>query len=112
MNPPLPKSLTDVWCLSVPGSWVFLEGPLAEVRMQDSVKAVEASGTRVLVAHLEPAADAERIRIHIRVEATNPTEAAESARRMGWEVVGTFPPVDEDPEIQAARDHLRHYLSL
>ncbi len=39
MNPPLPKSLSDVWCLSVPGSWVFLEGPLAEVRMQDAASA-------------------------------------------------------------------------
>jgi hypothetical protein len=112
MNPPLPKSLSDVWCLSVPGSWVFLEGPLAQVRMQDAVKALEASGTRVLVAHLEPAPDAERIRIHVRVEATNPTEAAESARRMGWNVVGTFPAEDEDPAVQEARDHLRHYLSL
>jgi hypothetical protein len=80
--------------------------------MQEAVKAVEASGTRVLVAHLEPAADAARIRIHIRVEATNPTEAAESARRMGWDVVGTFPPTDTDREAQDALDHLQHYLHL
>ena len=132
MNSPLPLSPKDLWCLNTPGSWLVLEpgeelgssfggdsaaaggraAPGMEAfagLLQSALKAVESSGCRALAVYAEPG---DRPRAVVRVDAPDPTEAAEAARRYGWTVVQTLPPTDTDREAQDALDHLHHYLHL
>ena len=132
MNSPLPLSPKDLWCLNTSGSWLVLEpgeeygqrfeegsaaaggrtAPGMEAfagLLQSALKAVESSGCRALAAYAEPG---DRPRAVVRVDAPDPTEAAEAARRYGWTVVQTLPPTDTDREAQDALDHLHHYLHL
>ena len=127
-----PLSPKDLWCLNTPGSWLVLEpgeelglsfggdsaaaggrtAPGMEALaglLQSALKAVESSGCRALAAYAEPG---DRPRAVVRVDAPDPTEAAEAARRYGWTVVQTLPPTDTDREAQDALDHLHHYLHL
>ena len=128
----IPTNPKDLWCLNTPGSWLVLEpgeelglsyGEVSEAEggrttpgmeafaglLQRALKAVESSGCRALAAYAEPG---DRPRAVVRVDAPDPTEAAEAARRYGWTVVQTLPPTDTDREAQDALDHLQHYLHL
>jgi hypothetical protein len=77
--------------------------------LQGALKALESSGCRALAAYAEPG---DRPRAVVRIDAPDPTEAAEAARRYGWTVVQTLPPTDTDREAQDALDNLHHYLHL
>ena len=116
----LPTNPKDLWCLNTPGSWLVLEPegnrstPAQGMEaltglLQNALKAVESSGCRALAAYAEPG---DRPRAVVRIDAPDPTGAAEAARRFGWTVVQTLPPTDTDREAQDALDNLHHYLHL
>ena len=116
----LPTNPKDLWCLNTPGSWLILEPegnrstPAQGMEaltglLQSALKALESSGCRALAAYAEPG---DRPRAVVRIDAPDPTDAAEAARRFGWTVVQTLPPTDSDREAQDALDNLHHYLHL